>query len=41
MTPVASQYGRPQGLFKLRADTLDAAFMVNLKKVQGNLHWIT
>jgi hypothetical protein len=32
MTPVASQYGRPQGLFKLRSDTLDAAFMVNLKK---------
>jgi transposase InsO family protein len=31
-TPAAVHYGRAQGLFRLRADTLDAAFMVNSKR---------
>jgi putative transposase len=36
MTPAAVHYGQAQGLFKLRADTLDAAFLVNPKRFKGN-----
>jgi putative transposase len=36
MTPAAVHYGRAQGLFKLPAHTLDAAFMVNPKRFKGN-----
>ena len=35
MTPAAVHYGQAQGMFKLRADTLDAAFMVNPKRFKG------
>jgi putative transposase len=35
MTPAAVHYGQAQGLFKLRADTLDAAFLVNPKRFKG------
>ena len=36
MTPAAVHYGRAKELLKLRADTLDAAFMVNAKRFKGN-----
>jgi len=36
MTPAAVHYGQAQGLFKLRSDTLDAAFMANPKRFKGN-----
>ena len=36
MTPTAVHYGQAQGLFKSRAKTLDAAFMVNPKRFKGN-----
>ena len=35
MTPAAVHHGQAQGLFRLRADTLDAAFMVNPKRFKG------
>ena len=36
MTPAAVHYGQAQGLFQRRAETLDAAFMVNPKRFKGN-----
>lgn len=36
MTPTAVHYGQAQGLFQLRCDTLDAAFMANPKRFKGN-----
>jgi putative transposase len=36
MTPAAVHYGQAQGLLRLRADTLDAAYMANPKRFKGN-----
>ena len=36
MTPAAVHYGQAQGMFKLRCDTLDAAFMAHPKRFKGN-----
>ena len=36
MTPAAVHYGQAQGIFKLRSQALDAAFMANPKRFKGN-----